>query len=89
MLDRPVHIAHLFKQVKGVIHHGGAGLAKGHLTKLSNFDKRMSEKVQRNDNTFVELSLFCVPAHMFNRMIIVFPMGLCVLLGAFKYDAML
>ena len=45
--------------------------------------------MQQNNNTFVELSLFCVPAHMFNRTIIVFPMGLCVLLGAFKYDAML
>ena len=30
-----------------------------------------------------------IPAHMFNRMIILFPMGLCVILGALRYDYML
>ena len=30
-----------------------------------------------------------MPAHLFNRLIIVVPMGLCVIMGAFNYDSML
>ena len=33
--------------------------------------------------------MFCMPAHLFNRLIIVVPMGLCVIMGAFNYDSML
>ena len=59
------------------------------LTYVSNLDRSISEKIAKNDNTWLEVLLFCIPAHMFNRMIILVPMSFCVLLGARYYDNML
>lgn len=42
-----------------------------------------------NNNVFLEALVFCIPAHLFNRMIIVVPMSLCFLLGSYNYDYML
>mmetsp|Transcript_5455 Transcript_5455/g.7285 ORF Transcript_5455/g.7285 Transcript_5455/m.7285 type:complete len:199 (+) Transcript_5455:557-1153(+) len=49
----------------------------------------MSEKVQKNNSTCIEAIFFCIPAHLFNRMIILVPMGICVIMGALNYDYML
>ena len=59
------------------------------LKKLSQLDREWSERLQRNDNTYLEVAIFCAPAHMFNRMIILAPMGICVILGAINHDYML
>ena len=67
----------------------GGGICCRWLTYLSQLDREWSEKLQRNNNKYVEAFLFCVPAHMFNRMIILAPMGLCVIMGATNYDYML
>ena len=59
------------------------------LQRLSDIDKHWSEKLHRNDNTLLEVTIFCIPAHMFNRWILLVPGALCILLGAFNYDQML
>ena len=33
--------------------------------------------------------MFCIPAHMFNRMIILVPMALTLIIGSNRYDEML
>ena len=55
---------------------------------LSALDRGISDILQSNNNKCLEL-LLVIPAHMFNRMIILIPMGLCVILGALYHKEML
>jgi hypothetical protein len=56
---------------------------------LSALDRNLSEKLQMSNNVYLEAFVFCIPAHLFNRMIIVVPMSLCFLLGTYNYNYML
>lgn len=58
------------------------------INSLDQTDKDWSDVVQRNNNKYIE-AVLCVPAHMFNRSIILAPMALSVILGACRYDVML
>ena len=37
----------------------------------------------------MEIMIFCIPAHLFNRILIVIPMTICFIIGATNYDKML
>ena len=56
---------------------------------FSELDRRYSERIQRNDSTCIEAVFFFVPGQMFNRMIILVPMAITLMLGANSYDSML
>lgn len=60
-----------------------------HFEKLSQIDRDLSDWIQSNNNTFIEAIFFCIPAHLFNRSIILAPMGICLILGAIYHDKML
>ena len=59
------------------------------LSKLSELDRHFSEKIQRGNNRCIEAIFLCIPAHMFNRIIILVPMGISLILGSLYYDHML
>lgn len=59
------------------------------LSKLSELDRHFSEKIQRSNNRCIEAIFLCIPAHMFNRIIILVPMGISLILGSLYYDHML
>ena len=49
----------------------------------------MSNLLHSNNNKYIEVILFMIPAHLFNSLIIVFPMFISLLLGYSYYDSML
>ena len=65
------------------------GFAQRWLTYLNNLDRHYSSQIQSNDSTLLECTIFCIPAHMFNRIIVLVPIVLSVGIGAQKYDTML
>jgi len=59
------------------------------LRKLSDWDHELSWLIQSNNNTWIEAIFFCLPAHLFNRSIILAPMGIITILGGIYHDEML
>ena len=55
---------------------------------LGAIDRALSEKVQRSNSKLVESILF-IPAHLFNRWVIVIAIAFTGVMGYFRYDKML
>ena len=66
---------------------------KGHCRRwfdiIKDYDQGMSEKIASNNSTCVEIIFFFIPAHMFNRIVILLPMAITFIIGASDYDTML
>lgn len=56
---------------------------------MDNLDRNLSQRLQSNNNKLVEAILFCIPAHLFNRVIVLIPVLITLILGAKNYDHML
>ena len=65
------------------------GFCRRTLDVIKEYDRGLSDRIASNNNTCIEMVFFCLPAHLFNRILIIIPMGFCFLIGSLNYDTML
>ena len=66
---------------------------KGHCARwfntIKDYDQGLSERIASNNSTCMEIVFFFIPAHIFNRILILVPMAISFLIGFSNYDIML